>query len=485
MLGFHWLNRRSTIVARDETSQPVELLLTVSRESSRTLGAQIEDHLRSSIRSAALRPGAQVPSTRDLARQLGVSRRVVVDAYAQLAAEGYLSLRQGARPRIADAVAAERPADASAVTPEPRVRFDFRPSTPDVSTFPRAAWLRSLREALATASDADFGYGDPRGVEALRSALADYLGRVRGVVARPEQILVTDRIHPEPGARLPGARGRGRQADCSRGSEQSRGRTHRRAGRPRARADRGRQRRDSDRRTRALRRRCDRADSRSPASDRCGAHGGATDSPIGLAAPARRDRHRGRLRRGIPLRPRRRGGTSGARPRPRASTPALRARRSRPPSGSAGWWCRPRCWKPSAAKSSSPIGGPRGSSSTRSPTSSRAASWIVICAGCEAATAPGGMRWSRRSPNVSRRLPVHGVAAGLHVTVQLPDGDSEESIREEARRRRLELETMSEFRTHAPGGPPILLLGYAQMPEPTIRAGVRELAEAVRAARRL
>ena len=80
---------------------------------------------------------------------------------------------------------------------------------------------------------------------------------------------------------------------------------------------------------------------------------------------------------------------------------------------------------------------------------------------------------------------VHGVAAGLHVTVQLPDGDSEESIREEARRRRLELETMSEFRTHAPGGPPILLLGYAQMPEPTIRAGVRELAEAVRAARRL
>ena len=47
----------------------------------------------------------RVPSTRDLARQLGVSRRVVVDAYAQLAAEGYLSLRQGARPRVSDAAA--------------------------------------------------------------------------------------------------------------------------------------------------------------------------------------------------------------------------------------------------------------------------------------------------------------------------------------------------------------------------------------------
>ena len=74
----------------------------------------------------------------------------------------------------------------------PRARFDFRPSVPDVSTFPRAAWLRSLRQALATITDADLGYGDPRGVEVLRSALADYLGRVRGVVADPEHIIVTN-----------------------------------------------------------------------------------------------------------------------------------------------------------------------------------------------------------------------------------------------------------------------------------------------------
>jgi GntR family transcriptional regulator/MocR family aminotransferase len=76
----------------DETSQPIELLLSVSRDGSRTLGAQIEDQLRRTIRRGALRPGARVSFTRDLARQLGVSRRVVVDAYAQLAAEGYLTL---------------------------------------------------------------------------------------------------------------------------------------------------------------------------------------------------------------------------------------------------------------------------------------------------------------------------------------------------------------------------------------------------------
>src|SRR3954470_24806839 len=70
----------STFAAVSETSQPVELLLGVTRDGPGTLGAQIEDRLRTGIRAGALKPGAQLPSTRDLAHQLGVSRRVVVDA---------------------------------------------------------------------------------------------------------------------------------------------------------------------------------------------------------------------------------------------------------------------------------------------------------------------------------------------------------------------------------------------------------------------
>ena len=69
--------------------------------------------------------------------------------------------------------------------------YDFSPSVPDVSAFPRSAWLRSLREALVSITDGDLGYGDPRGVTALRMALAEYLGRVRGVVAEPEHVVVT------------------------------------------------------------------------------------------------------------------------------------------------------------------------------------------------------------------------------------------------------------------------------------------------------
>ena len=69
------------------------------------------------------------------------------------------------------------------------------------------------------------------------------------------------------------------------------------------------------------------------------------------------------------------------------------------------------------------------------------------------------------------------------MTVQLLDSDNEQTIREEAGHRRIELETMSDFRPNAAGRPPALVLGYAQMSEPAIRTGVHELALAVRAAR--
>src|SRR3954467_7555832 len=90
----------ATFGAVDGTSRSVELLLSIDRTAPATLGAQIEGQLRTAIRGGALRLGAEIPSTRDLARQLGISRRVAVEAYAQLAAEGYLSIRQGARPRV-------------------------------------------------------------------------------------------------------------------------------------------------------------------------------------------------------------------------------------------------------------------------------------------------------------------------------------------------------------------------------------------------
>ena len=94
---------------KNETSQPQELLLSVSREAPGTLGTQIEGQLRKRIRDGVLRAGTPLPSTRDLARQLSISRRVVVDAYGQLTAEGYLTVRQGARPVVAAPAVGTRP----------------------------------------------------------------------------------------------------------------------------------------------------------------------------------------------------------------------------------------------------------------------------------------------------------------------------------------------------------------------------------------
>jgi GntR family transcriptional regulator/MocR family aminotransferase len=173
------------------TSRPLDILVAVDRDHPLTLGRQIEDQLRNAIRDLTLRPGSRLPSTRDLARELGVSRPIVVDAYAQLAGEGYLELRPGTRPQVTGCAGPCQPPTTRRPEPVTEPRFDFRPGVPDLSTFPRSAWLRSVRDALAGMLDSDLGYSDPHGSEVLRLALRDYLGRVRGVVTDASRVVVT------------------------------------------------------------------------------------------------------------------------------------------------------------------------------------------------------------------------------------------------------------------------------------------------------
>ena len=172
--------------------QARNILIGVDRTHRRPVGRQLEDQLRSKIRSGTLSPGSDLPSTRALAEDIGVSRGVVVRAYAQLAAAGYLDLRQGANPRVRDIPRAEPARErAEPSNGQVKVRYDLRAHQPDVATFPRQLWLRSVREALTSATNADLGYVDERGIRQLRTEIADYLGRVRGVVADPDRIVVT------------------------------------------------------------------------------------------------------------------------------------------------------------------------------------------------------------------------------------------------------------------------------------------------------
>jgi GntR family transcriptional regulator/MocR family aminotransferase len=168
---------------------PVDLLVELDRGADAPLHEQIEQTLRDAIRGGRLQASAQLPSTRRLASQLGVSRGVVSSAYDQLAAEGYLQTRQGAPVRVAVTVRAPAPR-AQPPSLVPRFAYDFHPGLPDLAGFPRDRWLRSLRAAWRDAPLDAIGDNDPRGVPALREALAEYLGRVRGAAADPEHLLV-------------------------------------------------------------------------------------------------------------------------------------------------------------------------------------------------------------------------------------------------------------------------------------------------------
>jgi GntR family transcriptional regulator/MocR family aminotransferase len=174
-----------------------ELAIDLDRNRNDALHRQIEASIRQRIRSGALPAGVALPPTRALAAELGVTRGVVVEAYAQLVAEGYLISRSGGYTKVASAPASapppapSRPArPAPSRSPRPVVNFGYGRS--NLAAFPRAAWLRSVRHVLTQAADERLGYLDGRGAVEARSALAAYLNRVRGTNADPERIVITN-----------------------------------------------------------------------------------------------------------------------------------------------------------------------------------------------------------------------------------------------------------------------------------------------------
>ena len=171
------------------TSAGLDLHIELSGTRPR---ASLEAALRDAVRSGRLAAGTALPSSRALAADLGLARNTVADAYGQLVAEGWLAARHGSGTWVAEQ-AARGPAAGLARAPDapPGVRYDLRPGFPDVSAFPRAAWLAAARRALAAAPARSLtGYGDPAGLPVLRAALATYLARARGVSVAPERIVV-------------------------------------------------------------------------------------------------------------------------------------------------------------------------------------------------------------------------------------------------------------------------------------------------------
>jgi GntR family transcriptional regulator/MocR family aminotransferase len=468
-------------MAKNETSSACEVLISLERGAGARLGAQIEGQLRAGIRSGQLHAGAQMPSTRDLARQLDVSRRIVVDAYAQLAAEGYLTLRQGARPQVSAAcVPPPAAVDAPAVPEVRRPRFDFQPSAPDVAPFPRSAWLRSLRAAIGSMSDAELGYGDPCGVLALRAALAEYLGRVRGVVGDTDRVVITTGY--SQGLSLVA----------------------------RVLADRGARRI-------ALEHPCDpeyhvivRRAGLEPVAVPVDDDGLRVDllPTAGVDAVVVTPAHQSptgsvlaRERRTALLRWLRATGAIAIEDDydaeyryDRAAVGALQglepehvvyagtASKTLAPGLRIGWLIAPAGLVPALRQ--------------EKRLADRGTSHIDQRAFADFVARGELDRHLRRMRQLYRgrrdalvaaladELPearVRGIAAGMHVVVELAEADDEPAIRDQARRRRIQFETLADY--GITDGPPVLMLGYGQIAEPAIPAGIAELAAAIRATR--
>ncbi|GIH19822.1 MocR-like pyridoxine biosynthesis transcription factor PdxR [Rugosimonospora africana] len=172
-------------------------------------GRSLESALRDSIRTGRLRAGSRLPGSRSLAADLGLARGTVVQAYAQLVAEGWLVSAPGSGTRVADhrsgSSRGARRAGPDTPPPQapPRSRrkprpptasgpvIELRPGIPDLASFPRTAWAGSVRRALATASHGTLDYPEPAGLPALRAAVADYLARTRGVLCDPDAVVIT------------------------------------------------------------------------------------------------------------------------------------------------------------------------------------------------------------------------------------------------------------------------------------------------------
>ena len=175
-------------VRRTNSGLTADLLIELRRDRRVPLHRQIEASIRDGIRSGRLQLDTALPPTRTLAAQLGVSRGVVVEAYQQLTAEGYLTSQPGGYTRVAVGPESLRKRARPAAEQAPTIDFGY--GRADVSSFPRAAWLRSIRRVLTETPDERFGYLSGRGVPELCEVLAEYLNRVRGTSSDPECIVL-------------------------------------------------------------------------------------------------------------------------------------------------------------------------------------------------------------------------------------------------------------------------------------------------------
>ena len=169
--------------------------ITLNRKSELQLWRQIYQNLKELMLSGRLKAGESLPSTRELAKELNVSRNTVCEAYDLLIAEGFVISRQGAPTRVSDGLCLQTPEPVATPQTEPKaicpISVNFRTGRPDLEQFPRFLWQQLLHKASGELPPDAFGYTGPQGLPALRTEIAGWLFRSRGLRVAAENIFIT------------------------------------------------------------------------------------------------------------------------------------------------------------------------------------------------------------------------------------------------------------------------------------------------------
>lgn len=172
---------------------PVEL----RRSGSVSLPRQIYDFIRDDVLSGRLSPHEVLPSERDLARQLGVSRNTVNEAYEMLRTEGFVNSRPGSRTRVSGGLAMLPPDSSGGLPALPPASadtgesVDFTTGSPDLTRFPHGLWNRIAAKTLTELPDEFKDYTGPEGYPPLRRETAAWLFRSRGIIVDAEDVFIT------------------------------------------------------------------------------------------------------------------------------------------------------------------------------------------------------------------------------------------------------------------------------------------------------
>lgn len=194
------------------------LMQRLAKQTSGTLNKRLYDTLRQAILARAITPGSRLPSSRDLAQQLSLSRNTVLATYEQLLAEGYIETRPGSGTFVTEqlpdgnmeSVPDAQEGSSHSATPtlsqrgmhllgyagaSTRQWGAFMPGIPDIASFPHDLWRRTQTRLMRRMKPEQLSYSPMGGSPELQLALTEYLRVARSVECTPEQVLITEGTH--------------------------------------------------------------------------------------------------------------------------------------------------------------------------------------------------------------------------------------------------------------------------------------------------